>query len=234
VIAIAGNVDSGRVLDELNDIFKEFTPEGSPNRDQQLLTITRNITNYKKNLEQIHFCFGTKGLCYSHIDRYVLYLLNIVLGGGMSSRLFQEIREKRGLVYAIYSFYNSYRPAGLFGVYGGTSPNTYRTTIELIQQEFLNIKNQGITEEELKRAKEQLKGSLLLSLENTKNRMSRLARSELYFGRIISIEEMLQGIEEVRVEDVQGLAQELFDTKYFNIAAIGQIKKEDEEIELIC
>ena len=145
----------------------------------------------------------------------------------MSSRLFQEIREKRGLVYAVYSYLSSYSDTGMFSIYAGTTPDKMSEVIELIMHELNAFKLDLLEEDELSKAKDQLKGNVLLSYESTDNRMTRLASGELYFGRYVPIEEVIKDIEKVTVEDVQHLAQKLFRKESFSLAVLGKVKKKD-------
>jgi predicted Zn-dependent peptidase len=180
---------------------------------------TTNIR--KRELEQVHFCLGTKGLQYNHSLRFASYLLNTILGGGMSSRLFQEIRENRGLAYSVYSYLPSYIDTGLVVVYAGTNESSFQEVIELVQKEFNRLKEDPFKNGELETAKEQLKGNLLLSLESSDNLMTRLAKNEIYFGTYLPVERTLKGIDEVKEEVVRDLARELFDEHFFCLTVLG-------------
>jgi predicted Zn-dependent peptidase len=168
------------------------------------------VTRSKKELEQVHLCMAAPGLSQSHPDRYGMYILNTVLGGSMSSRLFQNVREKRGLVYSISSGVTSYSDAGVLTVYAGTSLDSVDQVVKLTIEEFRRIKGERLPADELRRAKDHLKGSLMLSLENTGSRMSHLARQEIYFGRRFSLDEIIGGIESVTDEDVPRIASAIF------------------------
>ena len=154
-------------------------------------------------------CLGSPSFPQAHRDRYGCYILNTVLGGSMSSRLFQNVREKRGLVYSISSGVTAYSDAGILSVYAGTSLDSVDEVLRLTLEEFRKLKGEPLPAEELRRAKDHLKGSLMLSLENTGSRMSHLARQEIYFGRQIGLDELLQGIEAVQAHDVQRIANEV-------------------------
>ena len=145
-----------------------------------------------------------------HEDRYVTYILNTILGGSMSSRLFQNVREKRGLVYSISSGVAAYSDAGLLSVYAGTRLDSVDQVVHLTVEEFRRLKGEAVPADELRRAKDHLKGSLMLSLENTGSRMSHLARQQIYFGRQFGLDEILAGIESVTADDVQRVAADLF------------------------
>ena len=165
----------------------------------------------KKSLEQVQICMGVPSYPISHEKRFVSYVLNTLLGGGMSSRLFQNIREKQGLAYSIFSELNPYRDTGCLSVYAGTSRESAPKVVQSVVQEFRNFKVGRICrKKKLKRAKDQLKGSLMLSLESSTARMSNLARQEMYFDRFFGMDEIIERIEAVTAEDVQQSANELF------------------------
>ncbi len=173
-----------------------------------------------KEIEQVHLCLGVPGLPQAHGDRYVLAVLDTTLGGGMSSRLFQEIREERGLAYSITSYHTGYRDVGAFVVYAGTGPQTSREVVRLTLAELARAR-ESLTADEVARAKESLKGSLMLDLETPGSRMSKLARSEQYFGRQITLDEIIADVDAVRTEDARRLAAQLFDPARMTLVAIG-------------
>jgi predicted Zn-dependent peptidase len=177
----------------------------------------------KKGLEQVQICLGVPSCPAASDRRYVLSVLNYVLGGGMSSRLFQNIREQQGLAYSIFSDLNPYRDAGTLCVYAGTARQKAERVIGCVAQEFRNMKAEAVTEEELRRAKDHLIGSLLLSLESSSARMSNLARQELYFGRFYSTDEVTRSIESVTREEIQQLARDLFRPEKISIAVLGNL-----------
>lgn len=177
----------------------------------------------RQALEQVHMYLGVPALPFAHPDRYAAYVLNTVLGGGMSSRLFQNIRERQGLAYAVFSEMNLYRDAGCLTVYAGTGARTARRVVESIVKEFRDLQDHLVTAEELRRVKDHLKGSFVLGLESSSSRMANLARQQLYFGRFVSIDEMLDSIEAVTAEEVQKLAQQFFDPKRMTLAMLGPI-----------
>jgi predicted Zn-dependent peptidase len=185
--------------------------------------VSRIVTRSKKELEQVHLCLGTPAFHFAHPDRYASYILNTVLGGSMSSRLFQNVREKRGLVYSIASGVAAYSDTGSLTVYAGTSLDAADQVVRLTLEEFKRLKTEPIPEEELRRAKDHLKGSLMLSLENTGSRMSHLARQEIYFGRQLGLDQTLEGIEAVSAGDVQRIAAELFDGQ-MTLSVLGNLK----------
>jgi predicted Zn-dependent peptidase len=227
VISVAGNFEWMPLLRLLDRAFGSFT---SPNGylPMRLAPQARGgIVSKKKPLNQIHFCLGTQGLSQDHPDRYVAYTLNTLLGGGVSSRLFQQVREKRGWVYSIYSVLSSFKDAGLFSVYGATSLKTALKAIRLVIKEIKEIEQTGVTSPELEKAKGHMKGSLMLSLESTTSRMSRLAKDEIYFGRYVSLDEILKGIDGVTPKKIQRLSKDLFNPQYLTLTTLGPLSKKD-------
>jgi predicted Zn-dependent peptidase len=166
---------------------------------------------------------GVPSLPIAHGRRFGIAVLNNLLGGGMSSRLFQNIREKRGLAYAVFSEITPYSDAGMLTVYAGTAKETLGEVLDLTLAEFRSMKESPVSEEELLRAKNHLKGSLMLSLESTSSRMSNLARQELYFGKFYSLDEILASIEAVTREEVQTLAQEFFRPELISATVLGPV-----------
>jgi predicted Zn-dependent peptidase len=168
-------------------------------------------------------CLGVPSPPLAHELRYVTLVLNTILGGGMSSRLFQTVREERGLAYAIYSDLNPYRDTGSLCVYAGTSSNKALQVIDLIMAEFRRLKTDALPDEELRRAKDQLKGNLLLSLESSMSRMSNLARQEMYFGYFFGMQEILDKVEEVTAEQVMEMAHSLFQPEAVAVTLLGRL-----------
>ena len=178
----------------------------------------------KNSLEQVHVYLGVPSIPMPHESRFACYILNAILGGGMSSRLFQNIREKQGLAYTVYSELAMYRDAGCMLIYAGTSLKSAGKVIESIVHELHEVAATQVTREELRRAKDHLKGSFVLGLESTSSRMGNLARQELYFKRFFSLDEMLERIERVTAEEVQALAQQFFDPKQMAVAMLGRLE----------
>ncbi len=170
---------------------------------------------------------GCKGLPNTHDDRYVISALNTVLGYSMSSRLFQEVREQNGLAYSIYSYVTSYRDTGLFTIYAGTDPSNAVEVVRLVIKELKKIKTEGITAAEEQRVKNQIKGNLILSLESSNSHMSRIARQEIYFGKYLSMDDIIKGVEQVTGEQVQQLAQKLFTQDNISLTILGPLSKAD-------
>jgi predicted Zn-dependent peptidase len=168
----------------------------------------------------------------SHEQRFACYVLNTLLGGGMSSRLFQNIRERQGLAYAVFSELNPYRDTGCHSIYAGTSVESARKVVESITREFRQLKEERVSDEELRRAKDHLKGSLMLGLESTSSRMSNLARQEMYFGRFFTMDELLESIESVTAEDVQRIARTFFDPKQIALTILGNLENFDHREDL--
>ena len=174
-----------------------------------------------KELEQSHICLGTNSYPQNHDDRYVSYILNSVLGGSMSSRLFQNVREKRGLAYSVFSGMSAYRDAGNMTIYAGCAADAVEEVIDLSVEELRGLKRTPVPDDELKRAKDHLKGSLMLSLENTASRMSHLARQEIYFDRHFSLDETLAGVQRVTAADIQRVARDLLSNGSLAVTVLG-------------
>jgi len=223
VITAAGNVTHDRVLELVQREFGAIKPDGRAESDGAPHTRAPIHLETKKDLEQVHLCIGVPSVPLGHEDRFGVAVLNNLLGGGMSSRLFQNIREKQGLAYAVFSELTPYSDAGMMTIYAGTATETVGQVIDLTIKELRALKDSPVTEEELRRSKNHLKGSLMLSLESTSSRMSNLARQELYFGRFFSLDEILAGIEAVTREELQSLAQEYFQTDLIAATVLGPL-----------
>jgi len=223
VLTAAGNVTHDRVLELVEREFGGLLPSGSPENPRAPATHAPILLESKRDLEQVHICIGVPSFPLAHERRFGVAVMNNLLGGGMSSRLFQNIREKRGLAYAVFSELTPYSDAGMLTVYAGTARETIGQVIDLVIQEFRDLKQTAVTEEELLRAKNHLKGSLMLSLESTSARMSNLARQELYFGRFYSLDEIVASIDAVTREEVQALAQEFFRTEQIAVTVLGPL-----------
>jgi predicted Zn-dependent peptidase len=185
--------------------------------------VPRIVLRNKKALEQVQLCLGVPSHPIAHEKRHASYVLSTLLGGGMSSRLFQNIRERQGLAYSIYSDLNLYRDTGCLGVYAGTSRESAAKVVQSVVSEFRKLKTEPVPEEELNRAKAQLKGSLMLSLESSTARMSNLARQEMYFERFSDLDELIEKIESVTAEDLSGLANEFFQGELIAVTALGNL-----------
>jgi len=223
VITAAGNLTHQTLANLSGDYFSDMKPRSPMPPERAPQTHARIALRNKKALEQVHVCLGVPSYPLPHEDRFTCYVLNTLLGGGMSSRLFQNIRERQGLAYAVFSELNPYRDTGCLSIYAGTSIETVGKVIESILREFQTLKQERITDEELRRAKDHLKGSLMLSLESTSSRMSNLARQEMYFHRFFTLDELVESIEAVTAEDVQRIAQTFFDQRHIGLTVLGNL-----------
>jgi predicted Zn-dependent peptidase len=223
LIAAAGNLEHARLVDLFAKAFGDLPPGPAADEGPPPTPHPSIHHRHKKELEQVHLCVGAPSYPQSHAKRFPCYVLNTVLGGGMSSRLFQNIREKRGLAYTVFSGLSSFRDAGCMSVYAGTSIENARQVLALILDELRQLKSEAISEQELQHAKDYLKGSLLLSLETTGSRMSNLARQEMYFGRDISLDEISQHVDEVTSAQVLEVAREFFQTDRLAVTFLGPI-----------
>jgi predicted Zn-dependent peptidase len=232
LVTAAGNLSHQRILrlaeEQLGDLKPgPFRPPAAVPRPHAPM-----VFRDKKSLEQVHLYVGVPSVAMPHESRFACYLLNAILGGGMSSRLFQNIREKQGLVYSIYSELAMYRDAGCMVVYAGTSPRTARKVVNCIADELHEAASKRVGAEELRRAKDHLKGSIVLGLESTSSRMANLARQETYFQRFMSMDEMLERVERVTAAEIQSLAQQFFSPKQMAVAMLGplgglRVRRED-------
>jgi predicted Zn-dependent peptidase len=222
IIAAAGNLQHERVRALIEKAFAGTRRPGPVITDTPPRVVPK-VTIRNKDLEQSHLCLGTSSFPQNHVDRYTSYVLNTLVGGSMSSRLFQNVREKRGLAYAVFSGLSAYRDAGTFTVYAGCAKEVVGEVIDLVVEELRTVKQAPAPDTELRRAKDHLKGSLMLSLENTASRMSHLARQEIYFDRQFSLDETLQGIEAVTPQAVQEVARHMFSDGALAVTALGQL-----------
>lgn len=223
LITAAGNLTHDQMVALAGEKFASLPRTGPVTPDPKPVPHARLVFRNKTSLEQTHLYMGVPCYALPHEERFGCYVLNTVLGGGMSSRLFQNIREKRGLAYAVFSELSMYRDTGCMAIYAGTSIETARQVVELILKELQEIKENPISDEELRRAKDHLKGSFMLGLESTSSRMGNLARQELYYKRFFSLDEMLDSIESVSAGQVQKLAQEFFHPKNITLAMLGNL-----------
>jgi predicted Zn-dependent peptidase len=221
IICAAGNLHHQEIVDRIGEAFHQTHGLQNP-RERSKPEPVASTNVWKRDSEQVHLCLGAKGLQYNHSLRFSSYVLNSILGGGMSSRLFQEIRENRGLAYSVYSYLPTYTDAGLVVVYAGTSEESLQEVLDLVLKEFKSLKTDPFKNREVETSKEQLKGNLLLSLESSENMMTRLAKNEIYFNTYVPVETILQEIEEVDEEKVRSLASELFNGK-FCLTVLGPV-----------
>lgn len=223
IIAAAGNLPHERLLEWVDKEFASLSGATST-VDGAMPAEQSGVFAHEKPLEQVHLCLGTLGISQIAEERYAAHLLNTALGGGMSSRLFQEVRERRGLAYSVYSFLSSYRDAGYLGVYVGTSPESVREVIDVVLQELRTVVREGLRPAELTRVKNQLKGGMLLGLETSDARMSRLAKNEIFFGRDIPLEEIATSIDATTNEQIVELAGQLIRKESLALAILGDLK----------
>ena len=222
IVSAVGNLEHARVRDLVGEKFASV-PRTSGSLNERAPTVAPKILIRNKELEQSHLCLGASSYPQNHEDRYSSYVLNTLLGGSMSSRLFQNVREKRGLAYAVFSGLSAYRDAGSFTIYAGCSNEAVGEVIDLVVEELRGVKQMPVPDGELQRAKDHLKGSLMLSLENTASRMSHLARQEIYFDRQFGLDETLQGIERVTAGEVHRVAADLFKSGSLAATVLGSV-----------
>ena len=224
IIAVAGNVTHERVVDLFGAGFEGFGHPGLQHLEEPPHT-RPGINIVRKTLEQVHLVMGFPGLPHAAPERYALFLLNDVIGGSMSSRLFQEIRERQGLAYSIHSGVQAFRDIGSVYVYAATDPQNFSKVLKSILVELRQLKKHGISLDELTRAKNHLKGSLMLSLESTSSRMNRLAKHEMHFGSFLTMNAMLEAIDKVRHEEVQALVDEVLDEEQLALTTYGPLNR---------
>ena len=222
IVAAVGNVDHQRVRDLIGRAFDALPTTSEPITEEPPRVVPRTVIR-NKELEQSHVCLGTVGYRQDHADRYNSYVMNTILGGSMSSRLFQNVREKRGLAYAVFSGLSAYRDAGSMTIYAGCANNAVGELIDVVIAELRRMKDELLPEAELQRAKDHLKGSLMLNLESTSSRMSHLARQEIYFERQFGLDETLEGVERVTRDDIQRVARELFADDALAATVLGAV-----------
>lgn len=226
IVAAAGDVDHRQLVELITATFGSI-PLTAPEVPTLLPDYGRHLHLVAKDIEQVHICLGTRFLPQNHPQRFSAYLLNMILGGGMSSRLFQTIRENLGLAYSVYSSVDAHADAGALVVYAAVAPADAQQTVTEILKELAKFRVQPILAEELAVAKDQLQGSILLSLESSDTCMSLLARNEIYLGRIFPIRELQRGIEKVTIADIQHLAEFVIKDEYLNLQVLGRVNPRD-------
>lgn len=231
IIAVAGNVTHDQVVALFHAGFDGFA-RPTIDRANPLPVMHPGVNIVHKGLEQVHLVMGFPGLSHGAPERYALYLLNDVIGGSMSSRLFQEVRERQGLVYSIHSGVQAFRDTGALYVYAASDGPNFSKVLKSILKEVRNLKKHGVTADELKRAKDHLKGSLMLSLESTSSRMNRLAKHEMHFGSFFTMDAMLAAIDGVRHEEVQALISMLLDEDRLALTTYGPLDRRNLPREL--
>jgi predicted Zn-dependent peptidase len=223
IVAAGGALKHDELVDVVARSFGDLV--GSAERvDGGPPQATAGVSVHEKPLEQMHVCLGAPGIRQGDDDRYAAHLMNLALGGGMSSRLFQEVRERRGKAYSVYSFLSSYLDAGYVGVYVGTSPEWVREVVDIVQQEMRRVCAEGLKPDELRRTKNQMKGNLLLGLETSDSRMSRIAKNEIYYGRDVPIDEVATNIDAVTNDEIVRVANRLFPTGMSTLTVLGDLR----------
>ncbi|MFZ6017233.1 MAG: M16 family metallopeptidase [Nitrospirota bacterium] len=225
IISCAGNFESDHLLYMLNKNLGSLRRGSEPEKGV-MPDFNSKVEVFSKELSEAHICLGVKGLPQASEERYSLFLLSTILGAGVSSRLFQEIREKRGLAYSIYSFIASYFDTGVWGVYAGVSRKRVREVVELILKEMYGLKD-TLTEIELQRAKNQLKGNIILGLESSSSRMNNIARQEIYYGRYYSPEEIIKEVNSITLGRIRDLAERLTRKDMFSLAVYGPVHEKE-------
>ncbi len=220
VIAVAGKIDHDEIVKKLS-VFGDFNRQRFKDVSAEPIGSTFR-KSLGKDTEQMNLIVGVPGVGQDDKDMYVLHIINNILGGGLSSRLFQEIREQRGLAYSVYSYHSTYMDTGVFAIYAGTSPNKTEEALKCIIDEMNKMKLEGITEDELARTKAQIKGNLYLGMESVSSRMSRLGKTELSFGRVKTAEEAVEKLEKVTTEDVKRVMERLWVKDKISILTLGQ------------
>jgi len=222
IVAAVGNIEHERVKDLVARAFDGLPRTSRPVTEEPPVVVPHTMVR-NKELEQSHVCLGTSGYQQDHTDRYVSYVLNTILGGSMSSRLFQNVREKRGLAYSVFSGLSAYRDTGSMTIYAGCANDAVGELIDVVVAELRRLKEEALPEPELRRAKDHLKGSLMLNLESTSSRMSHLARQEIYFDRQFGLDDTLAGVERVTADDMQRVAHDLFADGSLGATVLGAV-----------
>jgi predicted Zn-dependent peptidase len=226
VIAAAGNVDHDNFVSLWQEAFATFgNKKNGVQKRSKPAVLPANRKIYSKPLEQVHMLLGTYGLCMVDEARFAYMLLNVLLGGNMSSRLFQEVREKRGLAYSIYSYIASYSDCGYLAIYMGVDRDSVNESITLIDREINKLQDKLVPETELSNAKDFVKSGLFLSMENMEVIMTRIARNEMYFGRYIPLEDVAESIDLVERQDIKKLAGDIFGGHKLTVAGLGPMEK---------
>ncbi|MGE8204034.1 M16 family metallopeptidase [Heyndrickxia sp. NPDC080065] len=218
VISVAGNVKDS-FIQQIESLFGSYSG-GNKTRTENIPTFHKSHLVRKKETEQAHLCLGFEGLPIGHSDIYDLIVLNNILGGSMSSRLFQEVREQRGLAYSVFSYHSSFKDTGLVTIYAGTGAKQLNQLFETVESTLDSLKRTGVTSKEVQNCKEQLKGNLMLSLESTNSRMSRNGKNELLLGKHRSLDDIVEEIDNVTIDNVNRLSQKIFTSK-FSVALVS-------------
>ncbi len=232
IIAVAGNATHDQVVDLFGSGFNGFKRAAAP-RTAEPATLSPSVNIVHKTLEQVHIVMGFPGLHQCAPERYALFVLNDVIGGSMSSRLFQEVRERQGLVYSIHSGVQAFLDTGVVYLYAATDAANFSKVLKSILKEMRELKKSGVAADELRRAKDHLKGSLMLGLESTSSRMNRLAKHEMHLGSFLTMDAMLSAIDNVKHEEVQALITELLDEERLALTTLGPLDRRNLPRELL-
>ena len=223
-LSVAGNIEHERILDLVGPAFDAVKP-GPPLPERTAPLVQPGLRTHERTLEQAHLCLAAKGLSVTDPRRFAFSLMSTILGGNMSSRLFQQIRERRGLAYSVYSFMSSHEDAGMFGIYTGVHPDNVRKTLDLVLKAMDDIREKPVSDDELADAKEYTKGNLLLADESVDNQMVRLAQNEIHFNRYIPLESVIEKVDAVTAEEIRDLADALFRPDQISLTLLGPIPK---------
>jgi predicted Zn-dependent peptidase len=227
LVAATGNVDHQSMVSFFEPLFESASGGGESNQKSTVPCSNAGISVHYKDLEQVHVCLGGEAVSQRSEKRFACAIFNTILGGNMSSRLFQEIRENRGLAYSVYSFISSYLDAGLLGVYVATDPQNVNSTLETIRTEIMKIIKGGFSDSDLAAARDHLIGGIYLSSESADNQMMRIAKNEFVFERYVSYEELASKLEEVTADQVIEVAGDIFKDDRVSLATLGPFKEED-------
>ncbi len=221
IICAAGNLNHEELVDLVKDGMGSLK-NGSHRKQQPRPKNAPGSLINEKDLEQVHVCVGVEGPSAKYDDRNVAYLLNALFGGGMSSRLFQEVREKRGLAYNVYTFFSCYSDTGMIGIYASTEPNRFEELLDVMGKETLKVAD-TITSDELEMAKNQLRGTIIIANESAESRIGRIVKGEIFYGRYISLDEIIHDIEKVTLKEIRDFASRIFKPGAYTATALGQI-----------
>ncbi|MBB6216529.1 putative Zn-dependent peptidase [Anaerosolibacter carboniphilus] len=233
VVSVAGNFDQELLFSLLEEKFMKYSNHIKKPNILEAPSFGKNSGHRYKDIEQLHFCIGFKGIPQGHRDLYPLLVMNNVFGGSMSSRLFQNIREDKGLAYSVFSYPSSYSQIGMMTIYAGINPSQLIEVTKLINEEICHIKEKGLTEEEFYKSKEQLKGNYILGLESTSSRMTSIGKSELLMNRVYTQKEVLEKIDAVTMEDVYRVTHDIFDSAYASVALVGKVESDNGVCEML-
>lgn len=224
IIAAAGNVRHDELVAILAPLFSELSSQWEPRYKDAFYPSGKVVNLIEREMEQTLICLGTRSFSYDHQDRYALFLLTTILGGGMSSRLFQQIREKKGLAYSVYSYVVSHIDSGALIIYAGTEKSHCLEVLDIAQRELSRLVAEEVPLDELDAAREQLKGRTLMSLESSDSLMTRLAKNEIYHHKQQSIEDVISKYDSVSSSEIQRVSQELIQSEFFNLEVMGQVE----------